>query len=77
VEKSPKEVEAEQNRVLEGEGRDQDRSWDQFMIAAKPDSPIFQTGPSSFFTLRLEEAREDYCAQDGSITSLVSSRSHA
>jgi hypothetical protein len=36
-----------------------------------------QTGPSSFFSFRTEEAFEDYRAQDGSGTSLVSSRPHA
>jgi hypothetical protein len=40
------------------------------------DSPIFQIGPSSFFRFRTEEAFEDYCTQDGSSTSLVSSRPH-
>jgi hypothetical protein len=60
-----------------GEGRDQDRSWDQFMAATKLDSLVFETGPSGFFSFRIEEALEYYCAQDGSNTSLLSSRPHA
>jgi hypothetical protein len=61
----------------EGEGRDQDRGWDQFTVAAKPDSLVFQNGPSGFFSLRTGEAFEDYRTRDGSDTSLVSSRPYA
>jgi hypothetical protein len=47
------------------------------MAATKPDSLVFQTGPFGFFSFRIEEALEYYCAQDGSNTSLLSSRPHA
>jgi hypothetical protein len=60
-----------------GEGRDQDRSWDQFTTAAKPDWPVSQTGPSDFFSFRIEEALEYYCDWDSPSTSLVSSIPHA
>jgi hypothetical protein len=43
-------------------------------MATKPDSPVSQVGPSSFFSFRTEEAIEDYCAWDGSNSSFVSSR---
>jgi hypothetical protein len=46
------------------------------VVTSKPDSPIFQTGPSGFYGFRAEEGLEDHRAQDGSNTSLVSSRSH-
>jgi hypothetical protein len=59
-----------------GEGRDQDRSWDQFTVATKPDNLFSQTGPSGLFSFRTEEALEYYCAWDGSSISLVSSRPH-
>jgi hypothetical protein len=45
-------------------------------MAAKPDSPVSQTGPSSFFSFRTEEALKYYCTRDGSITSSVSPRPH-
>jgi hypothetical protein len=35
-----------------------------------------QTGPSGFFSFRIEEALKFYCTQDGSSTSLVSTRPH-
>jgi hypothetical protein len=67
VEKSPEELAGDQSRVPEtkAETRTKART-----------SPISQTSPLSFFILRIEEGFEDYYAQDGSSTSLVSSRSH-
>jgi hypothetical protein len=59
-----------------GEGRDQDRSWDQFAAATKPNNLVFYTGPSSFSGFKTEEGLEDYCARDSSNTSFVSSRTH-
>jgi hypothetical protein len=46
-------------------------------MAAKPNSLVSQTGPSNFFSFRIEAALEYYCAWDGSNTSLVSSRPYA
>jgi hypothetical protein len=46
------------------------------MVDAKLGCPVSQTGPSSFFNFRTEEALKYYYAWDGSITSLVSSRPH-
>jgi hypothetical protein len=45
-------------------------------VTSKPDSLVSQTGPSDFCGFRAEEAFEDHFAQDGSSTSLVSSRPH-
>jgi hypothetical protein len=47
------------------------------MAVAKLNSPVSQTRPTDFFSFRIEEALEYYCAQDGSNASLVSSRPHA
>jgi hypothetical protein len=47
------------------------------MIAAKPDSPVSKTRPSSFFGFRTKEGFEDHRTRDGSSTSLVPSRTHA
>jgi hypothetical protein len=41
------------------------------------DSPVFQIGPSDFSGFRIEEDFEDLHAQDGTNTSLVSSRTHS
>jgi hypothetical protein len=57
-----------------GKGRDQDRRWDQFTMAAKLDSLVSQTGPYDFFSFRTKEALEYYCTRDGSSTSLVNPR---
>jgi hypothetical protein len=46
------------------------------MMAAKPDSPVSQIGPSGFFSFRTEEALKYYYTWDGSITSSVSPRPH-
>jgi hypothetical protein len=46
-------------------------------MTSKPDSLVSQTGPSGFDSFRIEEYIEDYRTQDGSSTSLVSSRPHA
>jgi hypothetical protein len=46
-------------------------------VTAKLDSSVSQTEPSGFISFRTEEALEYYCTQDGSSTSLVSSRPHA
>jgi hypothetical protein len=59
-----------------GKGRDQNRGWDQFTVAAKPDSMVSQIRPSGFFSFRTEEAFEDYYTLDDSDTSLLSSRPH-
>jgi hypothetical protein len=47
------------------------------MIAAKPDSLIFQTRPSGFVMIKIEGDAEDYRARGSSGTSLVSSSPHA
>jgi hypothetical protein len=47
------------------------------MVTSKPDSPISQTRPSSFYSPRPEATVKDYHTRDSSSTSLVSSRSHA
>ncbi len=43
----------------------------------KPNYLISQTGSSNFFRFSTEEDFEDHHAQDGTNTSLVSSRTHA
>jgi hypothetical protein len=49
-------------------------SWDQLVVTSKIYSSVSQTRLSGFFSMRIEEALEYYCARDGSNTSLVSSR---
>jgi hypothetical protein len=56
--------------------RDQDRNRDQLTMTSKSDSPVSQTGPSDFYSFRVEEGFEDHRPRDGSNTSLVSSRPH-
>jgi hypothetical protein len=46
------------------------------MTTSKPNYQVFQTRPSDFCGFRVEEGFEDHHTQDGSSTSLVSSRSH-
>jgi hypothetical protein len=46
------------------------------MAVAKPDSPVSQTRPSGFSRFKTKEYFEDYRAQDGTSTSLVSFRTH-
>jgi hypothetical protein len=45
-------------------------------VTSKLDSPVSQTGPSDFCGFRAEEGFKDHRAQEGSSTSLVSSRRH-
>jgi hypothetical protein len=75
TEKSPEEVVVEQNRISKLKV-DQDRRRDQLAMTSKLDSPVSQTGPSGFVRFRIEGYIEDYHVQDGSSTSLVSSRPH-
>jgi hypothetical protein len=56
--------------------RDQARGRDQLMATSKLDSPVSQTGPSSFCSPRSEATIKDYHTWDSSSTSLVSSMPH-
>jgi hypothetical protein len=60
--KSPKVGGSKAEPGPEQEGKNQCWGRDQFETAAKPDSPVSQTGPSSFFGFRVDKGFKDYHA---------------